>query len=223
MLYIFLSFIYFIYTFTYPKGPPVQFPKRAGPPTSFGAPPGAPSAPGAPSYPPMGFSNAPPTSFGMPQPYIPYPTQNQPIPVPGGAANVYPPQPMPTPSNYPSSMHPNYSAPTPQPMPTPSYPSSMYSNHRAPSLYPQQQTDMYPDLYKAPDAKECFSSMAPSSYPSYATSSVPYQGGSYPGGQGVGSYSYSANPPTAVPRGATPAPRRNRFTPKVRSRMVFKT
>lgn len=194
------------------KGPPViQFPGRAKPPTSFGAPPGAPPAPGAPCYPPMGFSNAPPTSFGMPQPYsqmsTPYPTQ--PIhPTPSGTPmhiNTYPQQQMPYPS---------------QSMPAPCYP----PNHNQPAQSPyaqQQHYDMYPNLQKAPDARECFSSMSPSSYPSAsnvrANSSILYQGAGYSGGPGAGStYPYTANPPTAAARGATPTPRRDRFTPKVR-------
>jgi len=197
------------------KGPPVQFPGQARPPTSFGAPPGAPSAPGAQSYPSMGFSNAPPTSFGMPQPYsqapTPYPTQSMhPLPDnPSMQTNTYPPQQMP----YPQSM----------PM---CYPSHSYSNQSAPSPYPQQQNyNTYPNLQKAPDAKEYFGNMAPSPYPSqpntYTASSIPYQSGSYPGGQGVSSkYPYAANPPTAATRGTTPAPRRDRFTPKVRLRIV---
>lgn len=170
----------------------------------------------------MGFpSNAPPTSFGMPQPYsqtpAPYPTQ--PIhPIPSNVpaqTNTYPSQQM----QYP-----------PQPMPM-CYPTNIHSNQSAPSPYLQQQNyNMYPNLQKAPEAKEYFSSMTPSPYPSgpnihtahTAYSSTPYQSANYPGGQGVSSkYSYAANPPTAATYGTTPAPRRDRFTPKVRLR-VFK-
>lgn len=211
-----MGLVYYLFLCLYldiSKGPPVQFPGRAQLPTSFGAPPGAPSAPGAPGpYPPVGFSNAPPTSFGMPQPYSPYPMQPM-HPVPGNApaqTNTYPPQQMPYP-----------------PQPTPMcYSSNTYSNQSAPSPYPRQQNyNAYPNLQNAPDAKEYFSNTAPSSYSSgpntHTTSSVPYQSGSYPGGQGVSSkYPYAANPPTAAMRGTTPAPRRDQFTPKVRLRIV---
>lgn len=131
------------------KGPPVQFPGRAQPPTSLGAPPGAPSAPSAP-YPSMGSSNAPPTAFGMPQPYsqasTPYPTQPM-HPVPGSIpmqTNTYPSQQMPYPS---------------QPMST-CYP---LSDQSAPFPYPRQQDyNVYPNIQTTPDAREYFSSMAPS-------------------------------------------------------------
>lgn len=200
------------------KGPPIQLPGRAQPPTSFGTLSGAPSAPNAQSYPPMGFPNAPPTSFGMPQPYsqaaTPYPTQ--PIhPTSDNTSmhtNVYPPQQMPYPS---------------QSMPTPCYSFNANSSQPAPSPYPQQQNyNMYPNLQKAPDARECYNNIAPSSYFSgpnaHATNSIPYQGANYPRGQGVGStYSYTANPPTTAPRGATPAPRRERFTPKVILKIIY--
>ncbi|XP_072752560.1 annexin B9 isoform X1 [Anoplolepis gracilipes] len=197
------------------QGPPVQLPGRAQAPTSFGTPSGAPSAPNNPSYPSMGFSNAPPVSFGMPQPYsqtaTPYPTQAM-HPTPGNISiqtNAYPPQQMPYPS---------------QPMPMPSYLSNANSSQPVPSPYPQQQNyNMYPNLQKAPDAKECFNNMAPFSYSSgpNTTNSIPYQGENYPRGQGVGSkYSYAANPPTMVPRGATPAPWKERFTPKTSPTVV---
>lgn len=199
------------------KGPPVQFPGRARPPTSFGAPPGAPSAPGAPSYPSMGFSNAPPTSFGMPQPYghtsAPYPTQAMhPTPSSAPMHNAYPPQQMPYPS---------------QPMPTPCYPPNAYPPNPNPpatqSAYPQHQSyNMYPNLQQTSEARECFNNTASSPYPCgpNAHMASPHQGGNYPGGQGVHSkYLYGANPPTAAPRGATPAPR---FAPKVRLIAVYK-
>lgn len=171
----------------------------------------------------MGFPNVPPTSFGMPQPYsqapAPYPTQSM-YPIPGNIPaqnNTYPLQQMPYP---------------PQPMPhhPTCYPTNTHSNQSAPSPYPQQQNyNMYPNLQKAPEAKEYFNSMAPSPYSSgpnihtthTAHSSTPYQSGSYPGGQGVNSkYSYAANSPTAATHGTTPAPRRDQFTPKVRLRVV---
>lgn len=232
-----LVYYLFLYTLTSKGPPPVQFPGRARPPTSFGAPPGAPSAPGAPSYPSVGFSNAPPTSFGMPQPYsqAPYPTHPTMHLVPGSApaqTNTYPSQQMPYPQSmptYPQSM-PTYSQsmPTyPQSMPTypQAMPSNTYSNQSAPSPYPRQQNyDTYPNLQTAPDAKEYFSNVAPSPYSSgpntHTASSVPYQSRN-PGGQGVSSkYPYAANPPTAAMRDTTPAPRRDRFTPKVRLRIV---
>ncbi|KAM0732707.1 Annexin B11 [Formica fusca] len=199
------------------QGPPVQLPGRAQPPTSFGVPPGAPSAPSSSSYAPMGFSNAPPTSFGMPQPYSqaasPYPTQPM-HPIPDNIStqtNAYPPQQMPYPS---------------QSMPMQCYSFNANSNQPAPSPYPQQQNyNMYPNFQKAPNARECFSNTPLSSYASEpntpATNSIPYQGGNYPRGQGIGStYSYAANPPTAAPYSATPAPRRERFTPKTSPTVV---
>ncbi|EZA62530.1 Annexin-B11 [Ooceraea biroi] len=214
------------------QGPPVQFPGRAHPPTSFGAPPGAPSAPGAPSYPSMGFSNAPPTSFGMPQPYshtsAPYPTHPA-HPVPG-AAPAQPNMPYPTQqAPYPpqqTTYPPQQTTYPPQSMPTSPYPPNAQPHQPALSPYSQQQNyNMYPDLQKAPEARECFSSMAPSPYPSgpnaYATNSPSHQGGSYHGGQGVSStFPYAANPPIAAPRGASPAPRRDRFTPKTSPTVV---
>ncbi|XP_011255881.1 annexin B9 isoform X1 [Camponotus floridanus] len=197
------------------QGPPIQLPGRARPPTSFGTLSGAPSASNTQSYPPMGFPNAPPTSFGMPQPYsqaaTPYPTQSM-HPAPDNTSmytNVYPPQ-MPYPS---------------QSMPTPCYSFNANSSQPVPFPYPKQQNyNTYPNLQKAPEARECFNNIAPSSYSSglnaHATNSIPYQGANYPRGQGVGStYSYTANPP-AAPRGATPAPRRDRFTPKTSPTVV---
>lgn len=214
-----MGLVYYLFLYLHldtSKGPPVQFPGRARPPTSFGAPPGAPSAPGAPSYPPVGFPNVPPTSFGMPQPYsqAPYPTQPM-HPIPGSAPNTYPPQQT---NTYPPQQMPYPS----QAMPT-CYPSNAPSNQSAPSSYPRQQNyNAYPNLQTAPEAKEYFSNIAPSSYPStYTANSTPYQSGHYPGGQGVSSiYPYAANPPTAATRGTIPAPRRDRFTPKVRLRIV---
>lgn len=210
-------YILYLYIFLYlypdvPKGPPVQFPGRARPPTSFGAPPGAPSAPGAPFYPPMGFSNAPPTSFGMPQPYgqspTPYPTQTM----------------HPTPKNTPMHSYPPQQMPYPtQPMPTPYPPNPGQPMTQAP--YPRQQShNVYPNLQQTPEARACFNNTASSPYPhglnTHATSSALYQGGNHPGGQGVSSkYPYSTNPPTAAPRRATPAPQ---FTPKVRLIAVYK-
>ncbi|KMQ95593.1 annexin-b11-like isoform x1 protein [Lasius niger] len=173
------------------QGPPVQLPGRTRPPTSFGALPGAPPASDAPSYPPsVGFSNAPPTSFGMPQPYpqtapnssgiAPYPTKFM-HGTPENVVHHYPPQQMPYP---------------PQPMPAPCYPSNASSSQPMLSPYPQQQNyNAYPNLQKAPDARECFSNMAPSSYSpgsnAHAANSIPYQGGSYSRGQGTS--------PTVVP------------------------
>lgn len=155
----------------------------------------------------MVFSNAPPTSFGMPQPY----SQTQPMhPAPSNPpTRAYPPQQM----SYPSQSI---------PMPYPSV-SNPFSNQPALSSYPQQQDYMYPNLEKAPDAKEYFSSMTP--YPSqpnaYIASSNPYHGGNHPGGQRVRpTYPCIANPPIAAQRGATSAPRRDRFTPKVRLRKL---
>lgn len=166
----------------------------------------------------MGFPNAPPTSFGMPQPYsqaTAYPTQPM-HPIPDSApvqTNIYSPQQMPYPSQpvpmcYPSNEHANQSE---------SYPRQQNYN-----TYPDHNT--YPNLQTAPDAKQYFSNMAPSPYPSSSnthTNSIPYQSESYPGGQGVSSkYPYSANPSATATRGTTPAPRRDRFTPKVRLRIV---
>ncbi|KYM99417.1 Annexin-B11 [Cyphomyrmex costatus] len=141
----------------------------------------------------------------MPQPYsqAPYPTQ--PLhPFPGNVpaqTDTYPPQQM----------------PYPQSMPT-CYPSNTYSNQSGPSPYLQQQSNNpYPNLQTAPDAKEYFSDMTPSPYPSgpntYTASSL--QSGSYPGGQGV-----SSQYPHAATHGTTPAPRRDRFTPKTSPTVV---
>jgi len=159
----------------------------------------------------MGFSNAPPTSFGMPQPYsqAPYPIQPS-HPFPGNApSQTYLPQQMP----YPQST-------------ATCYPPDTHSNQFAPSPYPQQQNyNSYPNLQTAPDAKEYFSNITPSPYPSgpnaHTANSIPYQRGSYPGGQGVTSqYPYAANP-TAATRGTTPAPRKDQFTSKVRLRIIL--
>lgn len=202
------------------KGPPViQFPGHAPPPTSFGAPPGTPSAPGAasapmaPPYPQsgdIGFPNSNPVSFGMPQPYgypqNPYsmpprhPTGGQwPIPTPGARY-----QPISQPVS-------SYMPPQPQ---------QPYLNE--PSSYPQQQNyNLYPNFQNAPEAKECFCSPSPytSAATTYSNNAGPYQGGSYPGGQGAGFYSPHEGRSTSLYRphsAPAPAPRRNQFTPKVR-------
>ncbi|KYQ58727.1 Annexin-B11, partial [Trachymyrmex zeteki] len=227
------------------KGPPVQFPGRARPPTSFGAPPGAPSAPNAPSHSSMGFSNAPPTSFGMPQPHSQAPCPIQPsYPFPDNTpAQTYPPQQMPYPQAiakyYHPNAHSNQSAPSPYPI-QPSYPfpdntpAQTYPPQQMPypqsiaKYYPpnahsnqQQNYNPYPNLQTAPDAKDYFSNITPSEPNAHTASSIPYQSGSYPGGQGVSSqYPYAANPPTAATRGTTPAPRRNQFTPKTSPTVV---
>lgn len=202
--------LFFIYTLL-SKGPPViQFPGHAPPPTSFGAPPGTPSAPGALPYPQsgnIGFTSSAPVSFGMPQPYSPYPVQpshpmsNQcPPPAPGAPVQQIP-LPMPqSPSPYPS-----------QQMQQP-YPGQ-------PSVYPQQQDyNMYPNLRNAPDAKECFNIPSPytSASNAHSNNSSSYQGGSYPGGQGTGYYSPHTGRSSSYQPTQAPAPRRNQFTPKVR-------
>ncbi|XP_014478613.1 PREDICTED: annexin B9-like isoform X1 [Dinoponera quadriceps] len=219
------------------QGPPVQFSGRARPPTSFGAPPGAPSAPSAPSYPQTGFTNAPPMSFGMPQPYgqtsSPHPTTSFGMPQPYGQISApYPTQAMhPTPSS--SPLHKTYLAQqVPYPAQSmPCYPSSAYpSNVYPPSpsqrasqpSYPQQQSrNTYPNLQQTSEAAECFNkrtSLYPQGPNTHASSSIPYQGGNYSGGQGVRSnYPYGANPPTAAPHGTTPAPR---FAPKISPTVV---
>ncbi|XP_043252664.1 annexin B9-like isoform X1 [Colletes gigas] len=202
------------------QGPPViQFPGHMPPPTSFGAPPGTPSAPSAPPYPQsgnVGFSNAPPMSFGMPQPYSPYPQ------------TAYPPQPNhPVPGQCPPPLAPGGpTQQTPYPMPS----SMPYSSQQPqqpypaqPSAYPQQQNcGMYPNLQGAPDAREYFNQ--PSPYPApttYTNNASMYQGGSYSGGQGAGTYSpyggKSAPPQHSHP---APAPRRNQFTPKLSPTVV---
>ncbi|XP_029049081.1 annexin B9-like isoform X1 [Osmia bicornis bicornis] len=205
------------------QGPPViQFPGHVPPPTSFGAPPGTPSAPGGASAPPysqsgnFGFTNAPPTTFGMPQPYSPYPSTPYPVqpshPVPGQC-------PAPAPGAYPQYM------PQPVPQSTSPYPPQQtqqsYSNQ--PSGYPQQQNyAVYPNLQSVPEAKECFGGSSP--YPSgpnaYSNNSNPYQGGSYPGGQGGGSYSpYGSK--SASPRSyPAQAPRKDQFAPKLSPTVV---
>ncbi|XP_003700547.1 annexin B9 isoform X1 [Megachile rotundata] len=208
------------------QGPPViQFPGHVRPPTSFGAPPGTPSAPGAASAPPypqsgnIGFSNAPPVSFGMPQPYSPYPSspyppqsnhpvpQQCPYPAPGGSP-LYAPEPNRQPS---SPYQPNTSYP-PQPMQQP-YPSE-------PSGYPQQPNyNLYPNLQSAPEARECRGAV--SSYPpqpnAYSNNSNPYQSGRYSGGQ--------VNQSDSPHRGKSPSqryssPRKDQFTPKLSPTVV---
>lgn len=186
-----------------------MIPGNVKPPTSFGVPPGTPSAPGAPPYSQsgnIGFTNIPPVSFGMPQPYssqvlTPYPTQPcHPIP------NQYPQYPPPTPE-------------TPQMpfMQKSSYSPQMQQSYLNQStIYPQQQNYNYPNLQTMSDSKECFNTSSPYTFgPNvYSNNSSSYQGGSYPGGQGAGFYSphkdrsYQAHP--------APAPRRNQFAPKVR-------
>ncbi|XP_033354998.1 annexin B9-like isoform X1 [Bombus vosnesenskii] len=197
------------------QGPPViQFPGHAPPPTSFGAPPGTPSAPGALPYPQsgnIGFTSPAPVSFGMPQPYSPYPVQpNHPIsnqcppPAPGAPAQQIP-LPMPqSPSPYPSQQ-------MQQPYP------------RQPSVYPQQQNyNMYPNLRNAPDAKECFNIPSPytSASNAHSNNSSSYQGGSYPGGQGTGYYSPHTSRSSPYQPSPAPAPRRNQFTPKLSPTVV---
>ncbi|XP_011869187.1 PREDICTED: annexin B9-like [Vollenhovia emeryi] len=159
------------------QGPPVQFPGRAQAPTSFGAPPNAPSAPGVPPYPSAAFSNAPPTSFGMPQPHsqASYPASYPTHPAhstPGGApvqTSPYPPQHMP----YSQPAHP---APGGAPVQTSPYPLQQMPYpqpaHPAPggapvqtSPYPLQQMP-YPQLAPTcyppnPRSNQC----APSPYP----------------------------------------------------------
>ncbi|XP_017878648.1 annexin B9-like isoform X1 [Ceratina calcarata] len=220
------------------KGPPViQFPGHVPPPTSFGAPPGTPSAPGAasaPGAPPyaqggMGFSNALPTSFGMPQPYSsysasPYPIQpNHPTPSYGPPAPGTPqqmpqsmPQPMPQPM--PQSMpQPSPYAPQHQSHPQlPSYPPQPQSYPQPPS-YPQQQNyDLYPELQNAPEAKECFNSSPYTSAPNFSNHSSPYAGGSYLGGQGAGFYS----PQRGSSYQPAPAPRKTQSAWKVSPTVV---
>lgn len=210
---------FFILYLNISKGPPViQFPGRAQPPTSFGSSPGAPSAPGAPSYSPMSFSNTPPISFGTPQSYsqapTPYPTQPMhPTPNILTHTSTYPLQQ----ASYPSSS---------MPMPMPCYPPNVDPNQSVNFSYPQQQNyNVYPNLQKAPEAREYFSNIAPSPCPPgsnvHMANSISYYGGNYSGGQGVGStYSYTANPPTATSRDAAPAPRKDRFISKVRKLTV---
>ncbi|XP_015178427.1 PREDICTED: annexin B9-like isoform X1 [Polistes dominula] len=198
------------------QGPPViQFPGRGPPPTSFGVPPGTPSAPGAPPYSQTtntGFSNAPPVSFGMPQPHSPYasypmqPTPMQPtpsatnpsqfpqqMPYPSQAqSNVYPPQPQsnvypPQPQSnvYPPQPQSNVYPPSSMPYPSSSYPSSSMPES---SYYPQQQNSIYPNIPQEQNAHR-FGDRNSSSFSnpnmSLSSNSAPYPGGSNLGGQGL--------------------------------------
>ncbi|XP_076670497.1 annexin B9 isoform X1 [Andrena cerasifolii] len=203
------------------QGPPViQFPGLEPPPTSFGAPPGTPSAPsaasGAPPYSQsgnMGYANSPSIPAGMPFPsysMTPYPTQpNHPVP-----------------GQYPAPGGPAQQTPYPVPQSIPYPPQRMYS--APPSAYPQQQHyNMYPNVQQTQDTRASYTSgsspypSVPESYYVPNTSSY-YQGRSYPGGQGAGSYSpyegKSATPPQP-PRPA-PAPRKDQFTPKLSPTVV---
>ncbi|CAK9800127.1 Annexin B9 [Anthophora quadrimaculata] len=204
------------------QGPPViQFPGHAPPPTSFGAPSGTPSAPGAASAPSaspypqsgnLGFTNAPPVSFGMPQPYSPYPSTPYPMqpshPISGQCPTSAPGAPqMPPPML--QSIHSYPAQPTQQMYP---------GQHPA---YPQQQTfNLYPNLQSVPDAKECFNRPSPdnSAPNTYSNNSNPYQGGSYSGGQGTGFYSPHGG--TSYQPHPAPAPRRNQFVPKLSPTVV---
>ncbi|KZC05461.1 Annexin-B11, partial [Dufourea novaeangliae] len=208
------------------KGPPViQFPGHAPVPTSFGVPPGTPSAPGAacapgaasvPGAPPhsqggnIGFMNAPPTSFGMPQPYSPYPS------------TPYPAQPNHSfPGQCPAQASRGPSMPMPQSAPYLSQ-QTQQSYPNQPSAYLQQQNyNVYPNLRHAPEAKECFSESSPySSTPNtYSNNASFFPGGSYPGGQGIGSHSPYGGKSTSSQH-TRPAPRRDQFTPKLSPTVV---
>ncbi|XP_043515822.1 annexin B9-like isoform X1 [Frieseomelitta varia] len=204
------------------QGPPViQFPGHAPPPTSFGAPPGTPSAPGAYSQSGgIGFTSGAPVSFGMPQPYSPYPSTPYP-PQPGHPtmSNQYPP---PAPGASFQQM------PSPMPQSTPSYPFQQMqqpcNNPGQHSAYSQQRDyNLYPNIHAAPDAKECFDTPSPyNNSPSnaYSNKSSSYQGRSYPGGQGAGycppretnSFPYQPKP--------APVPRKSQFMTKLSPTVV---
>ncbi|XP_016909279.1 annexin B9 isoform X1 [Apis cerana] len=193
-------------SYGYQGPPPPVIPGNVKPPTSFGLPPGTPSAPGAPPYSQsgnIGFTNIPPVSFGMPQPY------------PSQVLTPYPTQPShPIPNQY--SQYPPATPETPQKSIS-SYSQQMQQSYLNQStIYPQQQQNYnYPNLQTISDSKEYFNTSSPYTFgPNvYSNNSSSYQGGSYPGGQGAGFYSphkdrsYQAHP--------APAPRRNQFAPKL--------
>ncbi|OAD54767.1 Annexin-B11, partial [Eufriesea mexicana] len=208
------------------KGPPViQFPGHVQPPTSFGASPGIPLAPGAtsaPGAPPysqsanVGFTNNPPVSFGMPQPYSPYPSSPYPMqpnhPIPGQChppAPGAPPQQMPLPMSQPTSTYPSQ------------HMQQAYSNQ--PSTYPQQQNyNIYPNLQNTSlDTKECVNTPSYTSVSNvYSNNSNSYQGGSYPGGQGTGFYSPHSGISSPYQSHPAPTPRRNQFAFKLSPTVV---
>ncbi|XP_053997948.1 annexin B9-like isoform X1 [Hylaeus anthracinus] len=227
--------------------PPTSFGAPPGTPSA----PSAASAPCAPPYAQsgnVGFSHGPPVSFGMPQPYSPYPSTPYPTqpnhPVPGQCPSLAPsghvqqtPYPMPYPPQQAQQPYPPQQAQQPYPpqqtqQPYPSqqtqqsYPPQQTQEPypTQPSTYQQQQNhEIYPNLQRAPDAREYFGQPSPySSTPkTYSNNASTYQGGSYPGGQGAGSYSpyggISSSPQHSRP---APAPRRDQFAPKLSPTVV---
>lgn len=196
----------------------IQFPGHAPPPTSFGAPPGTPSAPGAYSQSGgIGFTSGAPVSFGMPQPYSPYPSTPYP-PQSGHSTNQYPP---------PASGAAFQQMPLPMPQSTPSYPFQQMqqpcNNPGQPSAYPQQRDyNLYPNIHAAPDAKECFDTPSPynSASDAYSNNSSSYQSRSYPGGQGAGYYPPRETNSFPYQPKSAPAPRKSQFMTKVRVRCL---
>ncbi|KAK0084485.1 hypothetical protein PV325_006935 [Microctonus aethiopoides] len=192
------------------QGPPYPGQK---PPTSFGAPPGAPSAPcpsdGSP-YPSnsnFGFSNQPPTSFGMPQPFSPYPTSSfQPQPTPYTPYPTQPsgPSPYPTqsggPSPYPTQPGGQSPYPTqsggPSPYPTQSGGPSPYPTQPGgPSPYPTQCPAPYPPQSQYPPQFNQ-SSPYPRPQPNYQSYSPHQQHNPYPNPSA--NPSYNARPPSSM-------------------------
>ncbi|XP_076169078.1 annexin B9 isoform X2 [Ptiloglossa arizonensis] len=226
-----------------------QFPGHAPPPTSFGVPPGTPSAPGDASasgalpYPQshnIGFTNVPPASFGT-QPYSPYqsniyPTQPNHQKFPYSQSNhpqpTYPQPNHPQPT-YPQPNHPQSTYPQPN-HPQPTYPEWPLSAQGGPPqqlsygmprfVHQQPQTcSMYPNRQGAPNVQEYFSGPSPcySAPNTYSNNASTYQGGSYPGGQGAGSYSpYGGTSASPQHSRSTLTPRRDQFTPKLSPTVV---
>ncbi|XP_076749865.1 annexin B9 isoform X1 [Xylocopa sonorina] len=206
------------------QGPPViQFPGHVPPPRSFGAPPGTPSAPGAAPAPAtspypqssnIGFMNNPPVSFGMPQPYSPYPSTPYPMQPSHPSPGHYPP---PAPGALPQQM------PQPMPQSSSSYPPQQtqqpYPSQS--SMYQQQQSyDLYPNIQSAPEAKECFGASSPytSAPNAFSNNSGSFQDGSCPGGQGAQFYSPQRG--SSPYQHTAPAPQKIRFAPKLSPTVV---
>ncbi|XP_011305537.1 annexin B9 isoform X1 [Fopius arisanus] len=179
------------------QGPPVMpFPGKK-PPTSFGVPPGTPSAPSAMPHPDTNYGfNAPPTSFGMPQPYSPYPPQPQYSPYPQPQSSPYS-QPQPSPYSQPQPSPYSQSQPSPYPQPRP----SPYSEPQ-PSPYSQPQSSPYSQPQPSPYLRPQSSPYPPpQSSPGPQPQSSPYP---QPGGH-VQPASYS-HQPSPYPPQSSPYP-----------------
>ncbi|XP_076243814.1 annexin B9 isoform X1 [Calliopsis andreniformis] len=204
------------------------------PPTSFGMPYGTSSTPypTQPNHPvsgqyPLSAPGGPPQQAPYPMNPMPYPPQ-QPQSYPPPQPSYLPQQPQsyprqqPQQSYQPQQPQQSYQPQQPQQSYQPQQPQQSYPPQT--STYPQHQNyNMYPNLQTAPEARECFTgSSSYSSGPNtYLTNSTSYQGGSYPGGQGVELYSpYGGKSASFQPSGPAPAPRRNQFAPKLSPTVV---